>query len=654
MNIKEVEAVSQSIRALSADAIERSKSGHPGLPLGCADIGAVLFSKHLRLYPKKSSWINRDRFVLSAGHGSMLLYSLLHLSGFNITLDDLKDFRSIDSKTPGHPEYGHTDGIEGTTGPLGAGISYAVGMAISESYLSEKFNRPEYKIIDNYTYVLAGDGCLMEGISYEAASLAGHLELGKLILIYDSNNITIEGSTSISTSEDILKRFESFGWQTLEGDGHNLNEIDRLITKAKEEKKRPTIIKFNTVIGFGSPNLEGTSKIHGSPLGKDEIKRFRERLNIPDIDFYINPLAINLFKNRSSEWKKNYNRWQTDFKSWAMENPKLNEEWNRHFSESYHFSNVDFPKFNIGDNLPTRVTSGAVLNSLANFFPGLIGGSGDLTPSTNTALIDLKEFSKSNRLGRNIHFGIREHAMGGIINGINLYGGLRAFCSTFLVFSDYLRPALRLAALMKLNSIFIFTHDSVFLGKDGPTHQPVEHIESLRAIPNLLLLRPGDGEESVESWKIALNNKSGPTAIILSRQNLKVFKKEDILWKENYKKGAYIVKDSICPEIVILATGSEVNLALEAVNRSDKEIRVISVTSRKNLIDMGKGFIESLIPENTRVITVEAGINSGWLGFVKNWEDAIGIDSFGYSGDSEDIANKLNFNINRILERINC
>lgn len=646
---KVYKAISKSIRSLSIDSIERANSGHPGLPLGCADIASVLFYKYLNLNPHDPKWINRDRFVLSAGHGSMLLYSLLHLSGFDLSLDDIKKFREIESKTPGHPEYGHTPGVEATTGPLGAGISNAVGMAISQEHIASLFNKPGFEIINNYTYILAGDGCLMEGISYEAASLAGHLGLGKLILLYDSNNITIEGSTNISTSEDILLRFNSMGWHTLEGDGHNYNEIEDLLSEAKNELEKPTIIKFNTIIGFGSPNNQGTSKIHGSPLGKEEIEKTKRELEIPsDSLFYIDPLAKEELNNKKNVWSKNYNNWNSTFEEWSKKYPELKNKWDDIFSYSYDLNTIRIEEMK--KPIATRKSSGTILNALANSIPSLVGGSADLSPSTNTYLNKLGDFTKSNRSGRNIHFGIREHAMGGISNGIVLYGGLRAFNSTFLVFSDYLRPAIRLSALMKLPVIYVFTHDSIFLGKDGPTHQPVEQIESLRNIPDLTVIRPCDSEEVFIAWEMALKNIDGPTAIILSRQNLELIKKPE-KWEDEYKKGGYVVYEETDATINILTTGSEVSMALKAVEKCKNKVRIISVSSRK-LLDKNKKMTNLIYNNKYKTITLEAGITSGWEKYSTKNNGSLGINSFGYSGNGEDIANQKNFTIEELVRII--
>lgn len=640
-------AISKSLRSISIDAIEKAKSGHPGLPMGCADIISVLFSKHINLNPHIPNWINRDRFVLSAGHGSMLLYSILHLSGFDISLDDIKKFRVIESKTPGHPEFAHTPGVESTTGPLGAGISNGIGMAIAQEHLASKFNTRDNKILDNYTYILAGDGCLMEGISYEAASLAGHLGLSKIILLYDSNNITIEGPINLSTSEDTLLRFRSMGWHTLEGDGHNYNEIDELIELAKLEISRPTIIKFNTIIGYGSPNRQGTSGIHGAPLGEDEIKLTRQKLEIPaNSEFYIDHVAKDFFKEKQKFWLKKYNSWNINFDNWSRTNKDLRKVWDEIFSLSYDFNSIEFEE--LPASIATRKSSGIILNNICDSIHSIIGGSADLSPSTNTYLNNHGDFNKMNRSGRNIHFGIREHAMAGICNGIALYGGLRPYNSTFLVFSDYMRPAIRLSALMALPVIYVFTHDSVFLGKDGPTHQPVEQLESLRNIPGLTVIRPCDHQETKVAWEMALKNIDGPTAIILSRQNLTLVSKPSN-WIDEYKNGGYIVYEEDNANVNILATGSEVNMALEILGKTKNKLRIISISSRK-LFDKNQKFTD--IINNNKTITLEAGVTSGWEKYTRNNGYSLGIDRFGHSGSSGEVADILDFTTKVLIRLI--
>ncbi|MBN2618332.1 MAG: transketolase [Spirochaetales bacterium] len=647
MDIEKISAIARSVRSLSIDAIEKSNSGHPGLPLGSADIGATLFGNNLNINPEEPNWINRDRFILSAGHGSMLLYSLLHLSGFDISIDDLKNFRQLNSKTPGHPEYKHTPGVEATTGPLGQGVANAVGLAIAEQRLAETFNTKTNTIINNYTFALVGDGCLMEGISYEAASLAGHLGLGKLILLYDSNNITIEGSTDLAFTENVLDRFKALGWETLKGDGHNIKEIDTLIKKAKKETNKPTIIEFKTTIGKGSP-LENTSTIHGTPLGPENTQLTKKTLNIPlNSSFFTDPSAVEYFENKKKEWKENYNIWLNSFNSWAEENTELKLLWDKTFSTEYNFSRVNFPT---NSKISTRKAFGMVLNSAAKDIPALFGGSADLSPSTNTDLKGMDNFSQNNRLGRNINFGIREHAMGGIMNGLSLYGGIIPFGSTFLVFSDYIKPSIRLSALMQTKTLYIFTHDSFYVGEDGPTHQPIEQIEALRGIPNLRVIRPADGDECNTAMEMALEY-NGPTAIILSRQDLNTFEKPENFSK-NYKRGGYCANNIPDPEITLLATGSEVNKALEVCKSSHKKIRVISISDRELFKKQDTEFVKNLIAPNTTVYTLEAGINYGWSSLSSSPNNAIGINKFGYSGKATEVEKELKFNTEDIVKLI--
>ncbi|MGO9412392.1 MAG: transketolase family protein, partial [Spirochaetia bacterium] len=496
MNLTALSAVANTVRSLSIDAVEKAKSGHPGLPMGCAELGALLYGELLSHWPQDPQWINRDRFVLSAGHGCMLLYSLLHLSGYDLSLDDIRGFRSLGSRTPGHPEWGLTPGVEATAGPLGQGFSNAVGMAIAERILAAKFNTSSRTVIDHYTYVLASDGDMMEGVASEAASIAGHLKLGKLIVFYDSNQITIEGSTTLAFSEDVLKRYEGYGWRTLHGDMYDMPATAEMVAQAKKAGERPTIIRLQSIIGKGAPKKAGTAKAHGEALGPEEAAAAKKAIGVPDgCQFYVFPEAEAYFKARQPAWKSRYEEWKKTFEAWRKENPDKAKEWTRYFEDGKaDLSAVTLPSFKIGDSLATRAAGGQVLNAIAQAVPNLIGGSADLAPSNSTNLKDMGDFSASNPLGRNFHFGIREHGMGGICNGIAYHGGLRPFCATFLVFSDYMRPSVRLAAIAKLPVIYVFTHDSVFVGEDGPTHEPVEHLAALRAIPNLFVLRPGDAE----------------------------------------------------------------------------------------------------------------------------------------------------------------
>ncbi|MFP4491026.1 MAG: transketolase [Spirochaetaceae bacterium] len=649
MNTKGLEGTAKTVRALSMDAVQKANSGHPGLPMGCAELGSLMYGEVLTHTPKDPSWIDRDRFVLSAGHGSMLLYSLLHLCGYNISRDDLASFRSVGSKTPGHPEYGVTEGVETTTGPLGAGISNSVGMAIAETMLAAQFNTPKHTVIDHYTYTLAGDGCMMEGISSEAASLAGHLGLGKLVVLYDSNKISIEGSTELAFTEDVAARYRAYGWQTLSGDAYDFDGMAELIEQAKGETEKPTLITLTSTIGKGSPNKAGTHGVHGAPLGEEEVKAARRELGIPENeDFYVAPEALKYFEERSASWDKEYERWNTTFAEWAAENPELKKLWDSYFSKGKAAGEIpveaDLPVYPEGESEATRKVSGAVLQELAEAVPNLVGGSADLAPSNNTALKKYSDYSKEDRAGRNMHFGVREHAMGGVINGMTIHGGLRVFGATFLVFSDYMRPALRLAALMKLPVIFIFTHDSIYIGEDGPTHQPVEHLAGLRSIPGMKVLRPAGPQETVEAWKIAMEHTEGPTCLILTRQKLPTLAKADVHWKESVRSGAYtVVEPEGSPEVVILATGSEVSLAVEAAKKSSKQVRVVSVMDKGAFDRMSRKEMEQLIPSGVRTVVAEAGVSGDWGLYVDNKEDLFTINRFGESGAGAEVAAHLGY-----------
>lgn len=642
MKKEELLSIAKSIRSLSMDAIQKANSGHPGLPLGCAEIGAVLFGKVLKICPSHTDWINRDRFVLSAGHGSMLLYSLLHLAGFGLPLEEIKNFRQLGSKTPGHPEYGLTPGVETTTGPLGAGFGNAVGMAIAERHLSSRFNTEKHRIIDHYTYVLAGDGCMMEGVASEAASLAGHLRLGKLIAIYDSNSITIEGSTDLAFTENVGERFSAYGWQVLKGDAHDTEAVAGLIAEAKRDKDRPSLVILKSVIAKGSPKFEGSEKAHGAPLGEDEIRAAKKNLGIPeDEHFWVDPAALRAFSEREKEWLKDYESWNVLYSVWRKDNPGLAEEWDKCFSPMPE--NISWPAYKPGEGTATRSAGGAALKAAAAACPGIIGGSADLAPSNNTDL-PYGSFSYKNPSGRTLHFGVREHGMGAVVNGLALYGGLRTFCATFLVFSDYMRPAIRLAALMKLPVIYIFTHDSFFVGEDGPTHQPVEHLAALRVIPDLAVFRPADGEETNAAWKLILKQSRGPAVLALTRQKLPVMEKPKG-WEAGFSKGAYVVKESKGPaELVILATGSEVSLALETAELlKDKNIRVVSVPCRELFMAQPESYKTEIIPSGSKAAVIEAGVALGWEGLASGREYIISLDRFGESGPGEAVAKHLGF-----------
>jgi len=650
---KSLDAIALSIRSLSIDAIEKAKSGHPGLPLGAAELASSLYAQILKHNPKNPNWINRDRFVLSAGHGSMLLYSILHIAGYDISLEDIKNFRQVGSKCQGHPEYGAVDGVEMTTGPLGQGIATATGMAIAERMLASTFNTEAHKIIDHYTYVLVGEGCLMEGISSESSSLAGSLGLNKLIVYYDANKISIDGSTDITFKEDVKKRYEAYGWNVLEGDMYSYYDIFNLTEKAHKSTK-PTLIILNSIIGYGAPSVQNNAKAHGAPLGKEGVKEAKISLGLDvEKDFYVAKEAYDFFSKRQKELAKLEEDWNASFKLWAKENPDKKTLFDFYFSSSKREGIEPVLEKLNGKNyeapIATRAASKDVLSELVKLFPNLVGGSADLT-GPNAVGVGLTPFTKEG--GKYLHYGIREHAMAAISNGISLHGGLIPFCATFLVFADYLRPSLRLSALMKTQAIYIFTHDSIFVGEDGATHQPIELLASLRAIPELLVLRPGDAEETLLAWKMAMLNKEGPSVIILSRQSLPIYKKQN--WNCAIKAGAYIVKEAKNerPSITILATGSEVSLALEAISiaKNGDVVRVVSVIS-KELFEKDPEARKNLLIG--RIITVEAGIRQGWEGFVKDKKDNFSIECFGTSAPAGDVAKQLGFtaeNLARLIE----
>lgn len=652
MNIDALKATALSIRSLSMDAIQKANSGHPGLPLGAAELAAVLYGDIMKHNPANSSWADRDRFVLSAGHGSMLLYSILHLSGYKVTLDNIKSFRQIGSHCAGHPEYGVADGVEATSGPLGQGVATAVGMAMAESMLAARFNTEDFTVVDHYTYALVGEGCLMEGISSEACSLAGTLKLGKLIVYYDENKISIDGSTDIAFSEDVAKRYESYGWQVLRGSMYDMEQIASLTASAKKDE-RPSLIILTSVIGNGAPTVAGSAKAHGAPLGEEGIQKAKEHLGIPlDQTFYIAKSATDYFAQKKQDFAQLEKSWQSNFDAWAKKYPDKKLEWDAFFSNKAS-SNEALPSYKEGDSLATRNASGNALNVMAQRYKNLVGGSADLQGPNVTALKGESAYTPQNRAGRYIHFGIREFAMAAICNGIQLHGGLRAFCATFMVFSDYLRPALRLSALMNLPVTYILTHDSIYVGEDGPTHQPIETLAALRAIPNTQILRPGDAEETSLAWEMAMESCTKPTCIALTRQNLAVYKKDDANWMEHAKKGAYIVQTgSSAPDVTVLASGSEVNLALTAAKLSGKTVRVVSVLDREAFIRSEKSFRDEIIGKSARVVAVEAGISMGWEFFTSCREDIFAIDRFGESGPAQKVAEYLGFTAENLAKLI--
>jgi transketolase len=640
MNTKALEKTALSVRALTMDAIQKANSGHPGLPMGAAELGAILYGELLKHDPAAPRWPDRDRFILSAGHGSMFLYSLLHLAGYqDVTLEDIKNFRQIGSCCAGHPEYGSSLGIEATSGPLGQGIAMSVGFAIAESMLAARFNTDKRKIVDHYTYALAGDGCLQEGVSGEAGSLAGHLKLGKLIAYYDSNGITIDGSTGLTFTEDTAKRYEAYGWQVLRGSMYDFEEIARLTAQAKAETGKPSLIILTSVIGKGAPKKQNTADIHGSPLGPEELAAAKAALGIPG-DFYVAPEAAEYFREKQEEWKKIRENWEAEFEAWSGENPGKRREWDQF--QSGKAVPAAFPVFAAGDKIATRTAGNKALIAAAAANANLVGGAADLKSPNAVGIPDAGVYTAASPEGRYIHFGIREFAMAAISNGIQLHGGLRAFCATFMVFADYLRPALRLSALMKQPVIYVLTHDSIFVGEDGPTHQPIETLVSLRAIPNVRVLRPADAEETAEAWAMAMERTGGPTVLALSRQNLTVFPKADPDWKHTIRTGAYIALRADKPKAVILATGSEVGLALEAAAKSGGKAQVVSMISRELFESQPKAIQDAVVPPGIRVICCEAGVRTGWERWAKP-EDILSIERFGESGPGAKVGEALGF-----------
>ncbi len=648
-----------TIRCLSIDAVQKANSGHPGMPMGCAPIAHVLYTKYMNHNPGNPYWFNRDRFVLSAGHGSMLLYSTLHLCGYKISLDDLKNFRQWGSITPGHPEYGLAPGVETTTGPLGQGFANAVGMAIAQEYLAALFNKDDIKLLDHFIYGICSDGDLMEGVSHEAASLAGHLKLGKVVFFYDDNNISIEGSTSLSFSEDIQKRFESYNWQTLQiNDVNDLEQVDKAIKDSRTESDKPTLIITKTHIGYGSPNKQGTAAAHGSPLGEKEVKLTKENLNYPNNEtFYIPDEVAEHFSDVETKGRETEDAWTQLFgeykNKYPIEAEHLQKIMNNDFGDEWKSKLPSFT--NLSENIATRSASGKIINSIEKELPTLIGGSADLAPSTNTLMKDETDFSASNRAGRNFHFGIREHGMASLLNGMALYGGIIPYGATFLIFSDYLRPAIRLAAISGIKVTYVFTHDSIGLGEDGPTHQPIEQLSSLRTIPGLIVIRPADANETVHAWKAALNHKGSPVALILTRQKLPVLDRTLLSPAELVEKGAYILKDSPKePDVILLASGSEVSISLEAsdILQSDGiNVRVVSFPSWELFEKQPEDYKESVLPSSIKArVSVEAGVKQGWEKYVGDYGESISIEKFGASAPADVLFKEYGFTPEKIVE----
>ena len=647
-----------SIRTLSIDAIQKANSGHPGLPLGAAPMAYVLWQYHLKHNPKDPNWADRDRFVLSAGHGSMLIYSLLHLTGYDVSLDDIKNFRQWDSLTPGHPESFITPGIEATTGPLGQGTANVVGMAMAERALAHQYNRPGHTVVDHHTYALVGDGDLMEGISAEAASMAGHLKLGKLIMLYDSNDISLDGPTDLSYTEDFTARYQSYGWQVITvADGNtDLAALHQAITDARAETEKPSLIIVKTTIGFGSPNKAGTSSAHGSPLGPDEVALTKKQLGWSYDAFEVPEEARAHFATAAQAGEERQNGWNAAFEAWSGENGDLAEAWSHaHNGTLPEGWDAQIPSFEVGSKPATREASGKVLNGIAAGVPWLIGGDADLSCSTKTAIKDGGSFNGQTGEGRNIHFGVREHAMGAIANGMCYHGGLIPYTATFMCFADYMRPAMRIAALSQLSPIFVFTHDSVALGEDGPTHQPVEHVASLRIIPNMLVIRPAEGTETAVAWKIAVEQTTRPTTLVFSRQGLPTLDREKLASAENVRKGAYILSAEEEPVAILIASGSEVTLALEAQAKLAEEgipVSVVSMPCWELFAAQDHGYRQEVLPPEIPKLAIEAGVSFGWERWVGEKGAILAVDRFGSSAPGGMVMSRYGFNVENVCHKV--
>ncbi|MFC7393386.1 transketolase [Scopulibacillus cellulosilyticus] len=649
-----------TIRTLSIDAIEKANSGHPGLPMGAAPMAYTLWSKFMKHNPKNPHWFNRDRFVLSAGHGSMLLYSLLHLFNYDVSIEDLKSFRQWGSKTPGHPEYGHTAGVDATTGPLGQGIGMAVGMAMAERHLAAKYNKDNYEIINHHTYAICGDGDLMEGVSAEAASLAGHLKLGRLIVLFDSNDISLDGDLSKAQTEDVKKRFDAYGWQVLYvEDGNNIDEVANALQTAQQETEKPTLIEVKTTIGYGAPNKQGTSAVHGSPLGADETELAKKTYEWNYSEPFTVPEEVREhFKTFTEEGQASEDQWNKQFDAYSEAYPELAKELkdaiDGKLPENY---DANLPQYQIGDNKATRAISNEIINGLASSVPQLFGGAADLAASTKTLMKDSEDFQPGSYQGRNIWFGVREFGMAAAVNGMGLHGGVKPYGSTFFVFSDYLRPAVRLSALMNLPVTYVFTHDSIAVGEDGPTHEPIEQLASLRAMPNLSVIRPADGNETREAWKLAIESTDQPTALVLTRQGLPTLEGSINGAKDGVKKGAYIVseaKDNA--EGIILATGSEVSLAVKAQEQLASEnihVRVVSMPSWDRFEKQSQEYKEQILPSNlTKRLGVEMGASLGWHKYVGQEGDLITIDRFGASANGDKVLEEYGFSVENVVAKM--
>ena len=659
-----MESVEQSgintVRVLSADAVQKANSGHPGTPMGLAPIGHVLWTKVMNYNPQDPEWANRDRFILSCGHACMLQYSFLFLTGYNLTMDDIKSFRQLHSKTAGHPEYGLLEGIEVTTGPLGQGFANGVGMGIAQQYLASRYNKPDFKLFDYSIYVICSDGDIMEGVASEAASLAGHLKLGHLIYLYDDNQITIEGNTSLTFNEDVTERFQGYGWHVQSiADGNDTEAIAASIEIARKETGRPSLIKVRTHIGFGSPNKVDTAAAHGSPLGKDEVRLVKENFGFdPDQSFVVADDVLNYYREKGKQGIKKENDWNDLYENYKEKFP----------AEAAEYELIKSGNLPEGwkDNLPvfkpdakgiaTRKASGKMLNAIADKLPMLIGGSADLSPSTDTTLNNYQSFTNENHSGRNFHFGIREHSMGAVLNGMALTKGFIPYGATFLIFSDYMRPPIRLAAIMKIRPIIVYTHDSIGLGEDGTTHQPVEQLIGLRSVPNLMVIRPADANETVQAWRVAIEHTSGPVAIILTRQELPIIDQEKFTKASELEKGAYVLSDSEKdPQIILMGSGSEVHLLLEAQEKLKEEsilVRVVSFPSWELFEAQSDDYKQKVFPKSIRKrLAVEAGSPIGWCKYVTDEGDIIAVTKFGESAPGDEIMKEYGFSLENVIER---
>ncbi|MCQ6562831.1 transketolase [Paenibacillus mendelii] len=643
-----------TIRTLSIDAINAANSGHPGLPMGAAPMAYALWGKHLNHNPGHSKWFNRDRFVLSAGHGSALLYSLLHLSGYNVSIEDLKQFRKLNSRTPGHPEFGHTDGVDATTGPLGQGIAMAVGMAMAEAHLASKFNQSGFPVVDHYTYALVGDGCLMEGISYEAMSMAGHMKLGKLVVLYDSNDISLDGELHLSFGENIQKRAESANWHYLRvEDGNDIEQIAKAIEAAKHNDTQPTIIEVRTIIGYGS-KAAGTNKVHGVPLGKEEAKATKKVYGWTHEEEFTVPEEVKAhFAQLQQAGAAQEASWNHLIASYKAQHPALGAELEQVIEGSVVIDAADILTFDSSKTISTRVASGQAINHYVQLVPSIFGGSADLSHSTMTDISGEQVFAVESYAGRNIYFGVREHAMGAAGNGMALHGGVKPFVSTFFVFSDYLRPSIRLAAIQKLPVTYVFTHDSVAVGEDGPTHEPVEHLAALRTIPGLTVIRPTDANETANAWAYALQQNEGPVALVLSRQNLPIYEatKGNV---EAVAKGAYVLTETNSqPDVILIGTGSEVSLAVNAKAELEKEqisVRVVAMPSRELFDRQPEAYKQSVLPASvTKRLAIEAGISLGWDRYTGPSGKVLSIDTFGASGPGTEVMEHFGFSVDNVV-----